>query len=86
MSNTHKEKFLSKLLIGVGAITIGILGILYASFERAKTDDWYSWGIVASFMINLGLYFLLQAFVHKVKADMIRKQKHREQQKTFTAE
>ena len=74
------------MLLGFALITTGIIGILYACFERTETDDWYFWGIVASFVINLGLYFLLQAFVHKVKSDMIRRQKQKEQQKTFTAD
>ena len=74
------------MLMGFTCITLGILGILYACFERTALDDWYFWGIVASFIINLGIYLLMQAFVHKVKADLIRRQKLKEQQKTFTAD
>jgi len=86
MPNSHQEKFLTKILLGFGFITAGILLIFYTSFERNQTDDWYFWGIVAAFMINLGLYCLLKAFVHKVKSDFIRRQKQREQQKTFTSD
>lgn len=81
MSDLHKEKYLTKMLMGFVFITIGILIILYASFERAAFDDWYMWGIVASIAVNLGLYMLLQAFVHKVKSDLIKRQKVRDQQK-----
>jgi hypothetical protein len=84
MSNSHSEKFLSKLLIGFVFITAAILSILYASFEKSATDDWYLWGIVASLAFNLGLYFLLEAFVHKVKSDLIKRQKHRDQQKAYS--
>jgi len=86
MSNNHQEKYITKLLFGFTFITTGILLILYAAFERTREEDWYFWGIVASVLVNAGLYFLLTAFVHKVKSDLIRKQKSREQQKTFTAD
>ena len=86
MSNNHQEKYITKLLFGFTFITTGILLILYAAFERTREEDWYFWGIVASVLINGGLYFLLTAFVHKVKSDLIKRQKMREQQKTFTAD
>lgn len=81
MSN-HEEKFVSKLLMGFGAIIAGVMVILFASFERTKEDDWYGWGLVASALLCGGVYFLLGAFVHKVKADLIRRQKIRQQQKS----
>lgn len=86
MSSTHKEKFLSKMLIGFAFTSLGIFIIVYASFERAHKDDWYLWAFVASILINTGLYLLVSAFVHKVKSDLIKRQKQREQQKTFTAD
>jgi uncharacterized membrane protein HdeD (DUF308 family) len=86
MSSNHREKYTTKLLFGFTFITAGILLTLYATFERTREDDWYLWGIVASVLINTGLYLLLTAFVHKVKSDLIKRQKQREQQKTFTDE
>lgn len=88
MSNTHQEKFVTKMLVGFAFISTAIFVILYAAFERsrAREEDWYFWGIVASILLNTGLYFLVTAFVHKVKSDFIRRQKQREQQKTFTAD
>ena len=74
------------MLLGFAFITGGIMLILYAAFERTHQEDWYFWGIVASVLINGGLYSLLNAFVHKVKSDLIKRQKLREQQKTFTEE
>ncbi len=84
MSNTHQEKFITKLLSGFAFVTGGIFVILYAAFERTHDEDWYFWGIISSILINAGLYFLLNAFIHKVKSDFIKRQKQREQQKTFT--
>jgi uncharacterized membrane protein HdeD (DUF308 family) len=86
MSNTHEEKYITKLLVGFALITGGILLIFYTAFERSRKDDWYFWGIVASLLINAGLYFFGSAFVHKVKSDLIKRQKVKEQQKTFTAD
>ena len=86
MSNAHQEKFLTKLLLGIIFITAGIFVILYASFEKDHKQDWYFWGILASLIINAGLFSLGNAFIHKMKSDLIRRQKQREQQKTFTAD
>lgn len=86
MSNTHQEKFVTKLLVGFALVTCGIFVIMYAAFSKRPDDEWYFWGILAAVAINTGLYLLLSAFVHKVKSDFIRRQKHKEQQKTFTAD
>lgn len=86
MSNTHQEQFVTKMLVGFAFVTAGILLTFYTAFERARNEDWYLWGIVASVIINTGLYFLINAFVHKVKADFIKRQKQREQQKSVKKE
>jgi ABC-type nickel/cobalt efflux system permease component RcnA len=60
---------------------------MYSTFSRkpgGEESDWYFWGILAAVSINSGLFLLLSAFVHKVKSDFIKRQKQREQQKTFT--
>jgi uncharacterized membrane protein HdeD (DUF308 family) len=82
MSSRHQEKFISKMLLGFTIITAGILLIFFTAFERTRKEDWYFWGIVASIVINTGLYFLVTAFVHKIKSDFIKRQKQREQQRT----
>ncbi len=86
MSSKHEEKFLSKLLIGIALVTAGIFVILYACFTRSQTDDWYFWGIIAAVSLNSGLILMCSAYVHKMKSDLIKRQKQREQQKTFTAD
>jgi len=85
-SNNHKDKYLTNLLIGMAAVGAGIILIVYACFKKNHTGDWYFWGGVASVLVCTGLLFLMNAVVHKIKADLIRKQKAREQQKTFTAD
>lgn len=75
MPNNHREKYISKLLIGFTLVIAGIFSILYSCFEKTQVSDWYFWGIIASILICTGLYFLLSSFVHKVKTDLIKKQK-----------
>lgn len=82
MSNSHSEKFLTKLLFGFACVIGGIFFILFAAFDRVKYDDWYPWAIVASVLICTGLYLLLSAFVHKVKSDFIRRQSEKEKQRS----
>lgn len=82
MSNSHGEKFLTKLLFGFAFIIGGIFFIMYACFDRVEYDDWYPWAIVASVLICTGLYFLMSAFVHKVKSDFINRQKDKEKQRS----
>jgi len=85
MPNSHKEKYISKLLLGIIFITLGILLIFFANFTRQQ-DDWYFWGIIAAVVIVVGILLLGSAFIHKIKADLIRRQKQKDQQKTFTSD
>ena len=82
MSSSHSEKYLTKLLFGLGAVIAAIFAIVYAAFERTKTGDWYFWGVVASVLMCTGLYLLVSASVHKIKSELSRRQKGRELQKT----
>jgi uncharacterized membrane protein len=75
---SHADKFLTKLLLGFTAVIASIFVIIYACFERVKHDDWYGWGLVASVFMCAGLYLLLSAFVHKIKADFLKRQKSKE--------
>jgi hypothetical protein len=86
MSNNHGEKYITKLLFGFGFVTAAILFIFYIWFERPFKQDWYFWGIATAALFNIGLYLLIEACIHKMKNDMIRRQRMRDQQKTFTAD
>ena len=86
MSTAHQEKYLTKLLVGIAFITAGIFVMLYAAFEKGEKADWYFWGTLVAIAINAGVILIASAFVHKMKSDLIKKQKKREQQKTFTAD
>jgi ABC-type nickel/cobalt efflux system permease component RcnA len=83
---SHADKFLTKLLFGFAAISASIFVIVFACFERVKYDDWYGWGLVASALMCTGIFLSLSAFVHKVKADFMRRQKSKElQEKKYSS-
>ena len=67
--------------IGFLMINAGILVIMYSANKRAS-DEWLLWGIVSAAIITSGLGILGNAYIHKVKSDLIRKQKPREQHST----
>jgi hypothetical protein len=78
MAKPHKKKYFYNLVLGFAAVSAGIFLILYSTFEKSTVTDWYFWAVIASAVICLGLYFLLTAIVHKIKADLIKRQKARE--------
>ncbi|MBL0273380.1 MAG: hypothetical protein IPQ06_10000 [Chitinophagaceae bacterium] len=82
MSSSHSDKYLTKLLFGLSAVITSIFVIVFACFERTKKEDWYFWGLVASILMCTGLLLLLSSVVHKIKSDLINRQKSREMQKT----
>ena len=86
VTNKHRQKYLVSLLSGLGLVSGGILVIIYASFLKDRKDEWYIWGAVAIMLVNSGLFLLGIAFVHKVKADLIRKQKQKDLHKKYEFE
>jgi len=88
MTNRHRQKYILQLLVGMGLISGGILVIIYTSFleSQDRQGEWYIWAGAAMALINSGLYILGNAFVHKVKSDLIRKQKQKDQAKKYEFE
>ena len=86
MRSSHKENYFIKLLIGFSSIIGSIIIIFYSILELKPVSDWYFWAMVAAFLMCAGIYFSLQAFVHKIKSEFARRQKQREQQKSVTDE
>lgn len=76
---SHEDKYISLLLSGFGSLTAAVMIMVYACFERIRYDDWYYWGLAASALFCLGSYLMLHAFVHKVKSDLSRRNKLRDQ-------
>jgi hypothetical protein len=86
MTNRHRQKYISRLLVGLGFITVGLLAICYISFIKSKPTEWYLWAFASVVLINAGLLALGSAIVHKVKADLIRKQKQKDLTKKYEFE
>jgi cytochrome c biogenesis protein CcdA len=86
MTNRHKEKYLTRMVAGFILVSGGIVVLSYTSLLKEKQEEWYI-GVAASIvLVNSGLLFLCSAIVHKVKADLIRKQKQKDQQKKYEFE
>ncbi len=83
---SHHQKYISKLLLGIALITTGIFVVVYLFANTSLHEDWLLWGLGIAIMINAGLILLGNAFIHKMKSDLIRKQKQREHLKTFIKE
>ncbi len=79
MPNSHSDKYVTNLLLGFSFVIGSIFLLLFPVFEKEQKDDWYIWAIVASLILCIGLYFLVSAAVHKVKSDLIKRQRSREQ-------
>lgn len=77
MNKKHEKKYTINMLVGFILTTIGIFSINYVAFTNDPKFDWIFWAIVSALVINAGLFFLGSALVHKVKADLIRRQKQR---------
>jgi len=78
MSNKHEKKFILNILIGLLFTSIGIFMILYVSLQKAQhQDDWIFWSAISAIIINTGLLFFGSGIVHKVKADLIRRQRQK---------
>jgi hypothetical protein len=78
MSNTHYKKWWLYMPIGFLFVSAGILAIVY-SLDKLPNNDWTVWATVSILAINLGLGFLGSALIHKIKSDLIRRErlKHR---------
>ena len=65
------------MLIGFVFTTTGICSILYSCLTIQNEKDWVTWAVISVVTLNAGLLFLGSSIVHKVKADLIRKQRQR---------
>jgi hypothetical protein len=76
MANKHYQKWLLQMPFGFLMVGAGIIVIMYSANKRAS-DEWLIWGIISASIITAGLGILGNAFIHKVKSDLIRKQRIR---------
>jgi len=76
MPNKHYQKWLLQMPAGFFLVGAGILVIMYSANKRAS-DEWLIWGLISITIFNTGLGLLGNAYVHKVKSDLIRRQRTR---------
>lgn len=75
MNNKHEKRFIINMLVGLLLITTGVSCIIYAGSTDEHNKDWTFWAVISSLAINAGLLFLGSSLIHKIKADLIRRQR-----------
>ena len=79
MANNHFEKLIIKIISGFVLIAGGIFFMYYSITKLDFKENWVLYGHIASLSIAIGALLLSIAAVHKVKSDLIKKQKIRQQ-------
>ena len=77
MSNDHGRKFVINMIIGLIFTTFGIASIVYSCASKEAEKDWMLWAIIPIITINTGLLMVGRSVVHKVKSDLIRRQRQK---------
>ena len=78
MGNYHLERWIYKTVMGFLLIAGGIF-FMYYSLTHFGRDNWIMYGLICSSAVSIGAYLLGSGAVNKVKSDMIKKQKIKQQ-------
>ena len=78
MGNHHLERWISKTVTGFLLVGGGIF-FMYNSLSHFMRKDWILYGLICSVGIGIGVYLLSSGAVNKVKSDIIKKQKAKQQ-------
>jgi len=78
MSNYHFEKWLYKTILGCLLIGGGVFFMYYA-FTHFYRDNWILFGSICAAGVTIGAFLLSSAAVNRVKSDIIKKQKMKQQ-------
>ena len=73
--NKHENKVFPNMLMGIFFVSVGILLIIYDIKSKIPELNKYLIGAAIVIMINIGLYLWGVAFVHKIKSDLIKRQR-----------
>jgi len=76
MPNKHYQKWILQMPVGFLLVGAGIIVIMYSANKRAS-DEWFIWGLISATIIMAGLGILGNAYIHKIKSDLIKKQRTR---------
>ena len=78
MGNYHVERWAFKTILGF-LLVAGAIFFMYYEITHEGRDNWLLYGLICSIGCAIGVYLLSSGAVHKVKADMIKKQKIKQQ-------
>ena len=78
MGNHHFEKWLYKTVLGFLLVAGGIF-FMYYSLSHFIRANWILHSIICSVGISIGVSLLSSGAINKVKSDMIKKQKYKQQ-------
>jgi len=78
MSNYHFEKWLYKTILGFILVSGGVFFMYYSIIQFGR-DNWVLFSVICSAGVGIGVYLLSSASVNKVKSDIIKKQKLKQQ-------
>jgi len=78
MGNYHFERWIYKTVLGF-ILVAGAIFFMYYSITHEGRDNWVLYGLICSVGCAIGVYLLSSGAVNKVKADMIKKQKLKNQ-------
>ena len=79
MANNHYEKWILKTPLGFLLVVGGIFYMYYSITQLHAKEKWILYGIISALSVAIGVYILCDAAVHKMKSDLIKKQKIRQQ-------
>ena len=79
MSNNHYEKWFLKLPIGFLLIGGGVFFMYYSLTLPEAAENWVIFGLTSGIAIASGALLLSSAAVNKMKSDLIKRQKIRQQ-------
>jgi hypothetical protein len=74
MANYHFERWIYKTVLGFLLVS-GAIFFMYYVLTHEGRDNWILFGLISSLGGGSGAYLLGSAAVHKVKSDLIKKQK-----------
>ena len=79
MANNHFEKWILKTPLGFLLVAGGIFFMYYSIAQLPYKENWILYGVISALSAAIGVYILCDAAVHKMKSDLIKKQKIRQQ-------
>lgn len=78
MSSHHLEKFYYKTILGF-LLVVGSIFFMYYQITHEGRDNWIWFGLICGVSGATGVYLLSSAAINKVKSDLIKKQKIKQQ-------